>query len=198
MTGELIRVEDQLDVYFSALQDAETDEQRTQVELVLTQVIQEAASRVDSVVAWFQRGDSEIEWLKAEKARLSEVIERWERKQKTVRQILAAHMDTHNIKKLPGRAHNISFRKGTLGVEVLDEHAVPLRFREITITLPGEVWAELRAMAAANAEVQGVVEQAARVSKTKVDKKAIKEAIENFEEVPGAALVEGTPTVMVK
>jgi predicted transcriptional regulator len=170
MTGELIRVEDQLDQYFDALAEATTDEQRTQIELALRGAVQEHASRVDSIVNWFERGDREIDYLQRREVEIKDAQDRWERKQKTVRQILAAHLDMTGQTKLPGReTKGITFVKGSLRVEILDSNYIPAKFKTVKV-----------------------------VETINIDKRAIKDALDNFEDVPGAALVEGPPTVRVK
>lgn len=168
MTGELILTQDALQPLFDAVQDDTlSPEDRSKAEEQLVAAVHQHLAKVDNVAEWFQVGDAWIELLKSQKAAKQAAIERWEKKQRTVRQIIAAHLEATGQKKLQGASRSITFRKGATTVEILNDIAIPAAYKTQVVTY-------------------------------KVDKKAIKEALENFEDVPGAALVEGPPTVVVK
>lgn len=168
MTGDLIQTQDALQPLFDAAQEEGIDTAtREERELALHNGILAHLKQVDGVVRWFHYGTAQIELLKAEKAAVQAAIDLWEKKQRTVRQIIAAHLEATGQKKLQGASRSITFRKGATTVEILNDIAIPAAYKTQVVTY-------------------------------KVDKKAIKEALENFEDVPGAALVEGPPTVVVK
>lgn len=168
MTGDLIQTQDVLQPLFDAAQDDTlSPEERSAAEQALVEALHQHLAKVDSVAQWFKFGDAWIELLKSQKAATQVAIERWEKKQKTVRQIITAHLEATGQKKLQGATHSITFRKGAMTVEILNESEIPAVYKTQVVTY-------------------------------KVDKKAIKTALENFEDVPGAALVEGPPTVVVK
>lgn len=201
MTGELIKVEDQLDEYFSALQEAENEEQRTQVQLAMTSAIQEHASRVDQIAAWMKRADAEMEFLKKDEEETRAKRKAWETKKETVRAILAQHMETTEQKKLRGNKHAINLMAGRFSLDILDEHAVPLKYRSITVTLPALAWSELLDLARdCSTTMQTATElmHAAKTAKTTVDTKTVWAALDNFEDVPGAAITQGAAFVAVK
>lgn len=200
MTGELIRVEDQLDAYFSALQEAENDEQRTQVQLAMTSAIQEHASRVDQIAAWMKRADAEMEFLKRDEEETRAKRKAWETKKETVRAILAQHMEATEQKKLKGNKHAISLMAGRFSLDILDDHAVPLKYRSLTVTLPAFAWSELLNLVREFGSTYCIDEatKAAQTATTTVDRKAVREALDNFQDVPGAAIAQGAAFVVVK
>ena len=118
-------------------------------------------------VSWFNRGDAEIAFLSSQHVAVRDAIDHWHKKQRTVRRILANHMEVTEQRTLPGRVHCIGYRKGALGVELLDPAAIPQEYRRIKTT-------------------------------ETIDKTAIRRVLDNFGEVPGAALVEGPSTVVVR
>lgn len=97
------------------------------------------------------------------------------------------------LRKLEGHRFTMSARACPVSVEITKEEDIPRKFRHVTLSGPAEVMDKLLVKA---------IEEFGRMEplqgSTTVDRSAVKKALEAGEEVPGAELIVGKYSLMVK
>jgi hypothetical protein len=135
--------------------------------------------------------DREIARLKALKGTFEGAIERMEGM--VIGVIKGLGTDAKGkYQKLEGDVSRFSVRRNPASITILDEAAVPTRFKSVSVTLPAELWEAL--LDEVDPEFRGRVLDAVKRPDSAVSKTQVKEAIET--EVPSwKKLLEDQSTV---
>ena len=155
----------------------------------LAQAIGNAREKRDAVAQYFAHCESQIEFAKAEIARLQERKASFEAHLERLKGYVVRVMDATGTRKLEGNNATLSLRKCPPSVEVLDEGSVPPAYKIATVKMPGDLVDT----------VLDALEIDSPVSLTwACDKRAIKAGLEGGAEVPGAAFAPERFTVVRK
>jgi hypothetical protein len=93
-------------------------------------------------------------------------------------------LDFFGVKKLEGRTHTLSKRKCPSSVGIDDDVRVPSEFKRVTVTLRLDNWSSL--LAAAPEQLREEIEAGILKREETIDLKAVKDALNLEQEVPGA------------
>lgn len=174
-----------------------TDEERM---ALLKDIAEQNALAVDkrnAVIAFRQTLIRRMEALREEAKRMLDLAATIENKVDAFDSYLVrviqqfAPEPKRGAKKLEGTIGTLSIRKNPDSCEVEDIEALPSRFKTVTITLLAEVWDALKV------QLPNFCASLQKID-FKTDKKAIKEAIQAGEDVPGADIRFGAFRLEVK
>lgn len=141
--------------------------------------------------------DKEIDRLKARK-RSFEVAE------KRVRMYVQGVIESLGTdakgrpRKLEGNTVTFSLRAKPPAVEITNDEAVPAKYKSITVTLPLHIWEALFSDCDESDPIWAEFKAAGVLGERCVIKKAIREALDAGEDVPGADLSIGGYSLVVK
>lgn len=158
---------------------AETEDIASEISMAIAERQQRLIAKVDRFAAVMRRMEHEAAWEKAEAARHTGRMKRYQSAYERMEGYAVATMQNQNVRKLDGQGAALKLRAGTGSVLITDEQAVPSEYKTVTVTMPLDVWNSL--MVASG--VTGLVSAKATIS---VQKEPVKKAIKAGEEVPGA------------
>jgi hypothetical protein len=157
------------------------------IEQALATYLQGALEKRDRVAEFIQYCEWMAELAKAEIKRLQGRQKHFEGAADRVSAMVLHVLDFLGAKKLEGRTHTLSKRKCPPSVRIDDEPRLPSEFKRVTVTLRLDEWNRL--LAAAGDNLRQTVEAATVKREEAVDLKAVKEALNLEQDVPGADLV---------
>jgi hypothetical protein len=97
--------------------------------------------------------------------------------------------DKGKYRRLEGKTTTFSLRACPPSVEVIDESAVPVEHKTLSVKLPAVTWEQL--LDGLDLELRAAVLGLVKRPEVSVDKRSIKAAIDGGADVPGAGLVTG-------
>jgi hypothetical protein len=97
--------------------------------------------------------------------------------------------DKGKYRRLEGKTTTFSLRACPPSVEVIDESAVPVEHKTLSVKLPAVTWEQL--LDGLDVELRAAVLELVKRPEVAVDKRSIKAAIDGGADVPGAGLVTG-------
>ena len=133
---------------------------------------------------------------KAEVKRLQSRQKHFESTAERVNTMVSHVMDYLGVKKLEGRTHTMSKRQCPASVRINDEGKVHAAFKRVTLTLPLECWHTL--LAAVPEALRNEVMARVQKREETIELKAVKEALNLEEDVPGADLVVNQYSLQIK
>jgi len=186
----------ELEESLAALLDTEalvTPEQEKEFQAQLAHTMTAAVAKRDRVAEFIRHCEAQAAMARNERQRLTErehfFLRAAERMRLYVQRILEGLGKAKP--KLEGKTSTFSLRACPASVEIVDEAAVPAKYKTLTITVPADVWNRMYA------DTPRWFLEAIRVECT-VSKTAVKKAIDAGETVPGADLSLGRNTLVVK
>lgn len=162
--------------------------------LELAQANELALDKRDRVIRFIRHVESQIDFAKAEKARINDWQKSLEGGLERFRDYLAHVVATYGAQpkgaaKLVGKVGTLTLRKTPDTALITDEAEIPAEYKTVTVTMPAAVWASIAAQfpAAAN-----------HPASETIAKKPILDALKAGVDVPGAELVFGHDVLQVK
>lgn len=190
----LYSAEENLQAFMETEEGGVPAELQEEFALALAGATEAALAKRDNCVRFIRHVESQIEFAKAEKARINEWQKSLEGGLDRFREYLAHVVAIHGKQpkgaaKLEGRVGTLTLRKKPDTAQVADEAAVPAGFRRVTVMMPADVW-------------EAIAKQMPAVANyprdESIDKKSLLAALKAGEEVPGAELLFGEDTLVVK
>jgi hypothetical protein len=169
-------------------------EQQEEFNRELAQILR-AAARTEKVGQTILHLEAQAEFCRAEAKRISEYGKRLQGWADRIREGVLAYIMTKGfdakgkLTKLNGKTVTMSGRSNPPSVEVLDPEAVPPLYKTAVVEMPLELWYIL--------VDQHPHETAGALKRVDVEKRLIKEAIQQGRDVPGADLNIGTYSLRV-
>lgn len=105
----------------------------------LARLLGERRDKTDAVAQFLAHCESQIDFAKAEIARLQERKASFETHLDRLKGYVVRVMDATGTRKLEGNNATLSLRKCPPSVEVLDEGAVPPEYKVATLKMPGDL-----------------------------------------------------------
>jgi hypothetical protein len=132
---------------------------------------------------------SEVKRLQARQKHFEATVER-------VSTMVIRVLDFFGVEKLEGRTHTLSKRKCPPSVRIDDDVRVPSEFKRVTVTLRLANWSSL--LAAAPEQLREEIEAGILRREETIDLKALKDALNLEQEVPGANLAVNQYALQVR
>lgn len=176
----LYAVEERLALLMDA-EDSVPDEQLAEFTADLAEAHEAALTKRDRVIQFIRHVEAQIEFAREEEKRLAERRKALDRHLERFKQYVLRCIEQSGQKKLDGRVGTLVAKASPAAVEVLDMEAVPMQYRRVKLTMPGDVFEELCRLHP---------EWCANYSE-EVDKNAVRKAIQAGEDVPGIDLQFG-------
>lgn len=190
----LYSAEENLQAFMETEEGGVPAELQEEFALALAGANEAALAKRDNCVRFIRHVESQIDFAKAEKARINEWQKSLEGGLDRFREYLVRVVALHGKQakgaaKLEGRVGTLTLRKKPDTAQVVDEAAVPAGFRRVTVTMPADVW-------------EAIAKQMPAVANyprdESIDKKSLLVALKAGEEVAGAELLFGEDTLVVK
>ncbi len=136
MGDNLLNLTENLKSVFFQVQDYEDRKEAVPEDLIeiINQLVDRQADKVDAVVSFYRRCDSEIDWLKGEIEKIKIQVKRYERIQERLEYISGAALLAEGTKSIEGKINKIASRK-TEFVEILDQSMIPNEYLRIKTTI---------------------------------------------------------------
>lgn len=189
----------------------EDENERKELEASLAHAISEEVRKVDGFAAHLKKLDSAVAFLKAREAELADrrkmLVNRSDRLKRYAVTVIE-NMPRRETKagtryaRLEGREYSLGLRAGRARVSVTDEQAVPSQYKDVTVKMPLETWQEIEGELGVYGSQQDFEAWKAVLNSVKADITVrltdVHAALDAGEDVPGAEIVYGDPTVEVK
>jgi hypothetical protein len=165
----------------------------------LCEALERMPEKVDAFAGYVKRCDVEEQFLKTRAKEMTTMANGWAKRAERLKQYARGVIESlplakgDKYQKLQGKESSISLRAGRTSVAIESVEAVPREYRVITLEMPEELWVTIRRMWSD----QKALDQAVKVVALTAPKTAIKAALEAGQEIPGAYLAIGEPTVVV-
>lgn len=180
------------------------EEREAEFQAVLYEQLRKAVTKRDRVGQFIRHCELMADNSKAEEKRLKERREMYEKASEKMREYVRKVIESlgrdekGKFQKLEGKTVTLSLRNNPQQVKVLDESQIPEEYRRITVTLPLDVWRDLIHTAEPEEELMKEISKCLsdRDPRMDISKTAIKKALEDGEEVPGADLESSTSLVI--
>lgn len=190
----LYSAEENLQAFMETEEGGVPAELQEEFALALAGANELALDKRDNCIRFIRHVESQIEFAKAEKARINDWQKSLEGGLDRFREYLVRVVSMHGKQpkgaaKLEGRVGTLTLRKKPDTVNVEDEAAVPADFKAVTVTLPAEMWKFILQ------QMPGLANHPASES---IDKKRLLSELKAGREVPGAELLFGEDTLVVK
>lgn len=124
----LFEIVDHLDALLHTVELCETDEQRQACQEDIEKFLNAEVRKVDNLAGYLAQCDAQQQCAAAEVKRLQERKKSWERKERIIRDYIAATMEALDKPRLEGRTATFTLRKSPASVEVLDQSLVPMEY----------------------------------------------------------------------
>lgn len=199
----LYELESELAAWADTLDLAETAEDRAEIQARIAEYLQQATGKRDRFAQFLAHLDQQIELAKSEEERLQSRQRRIESIQTRLKEYAVRVMETLGVRKLEGNTSTLALRGKPPSVLIRDQNAIPAEYQDVTVRMPGsqylalcETLLELPSnhpiapgtfVAAMNACISWMP-----------DKGAIRGAIRDGKDVPGADLAIGGSTLVVR
>jgi len=189
----LYGAEENLAAFLETEEGGIPEEMQQEFALALAGASEMALDKRDNCIRFLRHIEAQIEFAKAEKGRINEWQKHLEGGLERFRLYLATVVAEHGKQakgspKLEGRIGSLSLRKKPDTALVTDEAEVPAKYKTVTVTMSAEAWAFLS---------QDVVGFDVQISES-ISRRPILEALKVGEEIPGAELLFGEDTLLVK
>jgi hypothetical protein len=185
-SGSFEEITEHLVALFDSLDLCDTDEARAACQEDIARYLEAQIRKVDGIAAYLTHCKQQEAYAAEEIKRLQARKKSWENRHESLKQYVACVMEFHKFKKLEGRTSTLTLQPCPVSVEFTDEAQVPLLYKTVALSISGETWAWLQ-------QLLPGVEPKLSTSKT-----AVKEALEQKVEVPGATLRTDKKTVVVR
>jgi hypothetical protein len=164
----LLEIADTITAGFTAIDEAETDEEREALQSAVSQAVtNDLPAKVDGIGWWLDRNTSEVEDLRKLRLLVDEKIEAKKRRGQRFREMIREAMQRLQTRKLAGKVRTISLRAGSPSLVIVDESRIPVSYKTVMTTVV-------------------------------VNNVAVKKALVAGEEVPGATLKFGEDSVTIR
>lgn len=190
----LYSAEENLQAFMETEEGGVPAELQEEFALALAGANELALDKRDNCIRFIRHVESQIEFAKAEKARINDWQKSLEGGLDRFREYLVRVVSMHGKQpkgaaKLEGRVGTLTLRKKPDTVNVEDEAAVPQEFKTVTVTMSLRDWDFI----ATGTQFTGPVEVSQSIAK-----KPLLAALKAGNEVPGAELLFGEDTLVVK
>lgn len=209
----LYAIEENLLALIDTAEMVEDDEQRLAILNEIAEANETALVKRDNVIRFLRRlsimldtdrAKGKVGAIDAEIDRLKAFKEQLENRRDRIEQYLVGVVEQFAPKpkkgnpRLEGSIGYLSIAKNPDRPEISEEGLVPRRFKKVTITLPAESWDVV--LDAAMQQVPGMCDVVAAVERMeeKIVSSAVKKALDEGEDVPGADLKFGVNRLVVK
>ncbi len=188
----LYGAEENLAAFLETEEGGVPEEMREEFALALAGANEVAIDKRDGCIRFVRHVESQIDFAKAEKARINDWQKSLEGGLERFRAYLANVVSIHGkqpkgVAKLAGRTGMLTLRKTPDTAQIVDEAAIPVKYKTVTVTMSAEQWARIASLAPWDVQ-----------SSVSIVKKPILDALKAGEDVPGAELVFGHDTLVVK
>ncbi len=131
---------DGLMAYQDTLELATTEEDRAAIEAAIVEHQAALIAKVPRYVGALRRLEFEAQWERDEAARHTKRQRRYEAATKYLEDYAVSAMQRRGIRKLEGQGAALKLRQSPGQLMVTDEAAVPNEYKQVTVTLPRELW----------------------------------------------------------
>jgi hypothetical protein len=177
-------------------ESAEEEGLTPEIERALAVYLEGALEKRDRVAQFIHYCDGMAELAKAEIKRLQTRQKHFEATAERVRTMVLHVLDFFGVKKLEGRTHTLIKRKCPPSVKINNEAAIPSEFKRLTVTLPLDQWNKL--LAAVPEDVRQEAVTAVQKQEESINLVALKEALNQEKQVPGADLFVNVFTLQLR
>ena len=191
----LYEVEDDLAVLLEMEEDV-TPEMEEEYRLAVNRALESTQAKREACAQFILSCESAADFCKQEEARIRRRRQVLQNAADRVREYVLGFIMRQGIdpkgkfQKLVGKTTTMSTRACPAAVEVMNEEAVPARYKTVVCEMPLEVWHVL--VDRFPSETAGALKSVA------INKRAIKEAIDSGENVEGTDLNLGAYTLVVR
>lgn len=185
-------------------EDLVSQDQAEEFQLALKTALQSNKDKRDGVVKFLAHCDSQVQLAETEIKRLRERAERFDSASTRLRayvvavfKLIHAPDEKGKYPKLEGQTCSLGLQRNPASVDITDEDAVPEKYKEVTLTLPAEVVAQIGTELAFSdsAMMAPWIDARGRAS---VKKTAVGRDLKNDIEVPGARMKDGEYRLVIK
>lgn len=189
-TNSLFEIDAELDSLLDEIEEQTAQEGSPSEELVarFQQFCSAHDEKVDRIGRFLRRMEAREQFCRCEAARLSDRARAAGGKVERIRNMVLYYLMSRDLKVIEGREFTLRAQKNSQdSVRITDEAALPLAYRKINARIGGVLWETV--LAYLPEELSKMLEAA--VQESKPDSEAIKSAIQQEENVPGAELRRG-------
>lgn len=181
----LYQIEENLVALLDSEDMVESDEQHLEILREIAQATDAAVVKRDNCIRFHRHLSIQQDAIDAEIKRLQDLKGHYAHAQEKLESYVIRIMDElveqpkRGAKKLEGRIGVMTLKQNPPAVEISDEHAVPSRYKDVTVTMDADAWLTL---------APEPLVQAARRTDYRVKRTEVKDALKSGEDVPGADL----------
>lgn len=190
----LYGAEENLAAFLETEEGGVPEEMREEFALALAGANEAAIDKRDGCIRFVRHVESQIDFAKAEKARINDWQKSLEGGLERFRAYLANVVAIHGKQpkgaaKLAGRTGMLTLRKTPDVAQIVDKAVVPVQYKTVTVTMSASDWEFI----SGGVEFTGPVDVSVSIAK-----RPILDALKAGDDVPGAELVFGHDVLVVK
>ena len=186
----LFEIDRELDTLLDEIEEENENHGEAQAELVerFQQFCEAHGEKADRIGRFLRMMEARVQYCRSEANRLQERARSSERKSTQTKYMVMYYLKSRDLKKIEGREFTLRIQKNSQdSVRFTDETQVPMRYRNISARIEGQLWEKL--IESAPEELKRPL--VASIQDAPPYNEAIKQAVQNQVAVPGAEVYRG-------